>query len=72
VFDAADPYFGGQKVSRLFGDLTKQVSGVYYTRNFAEIDQNIVRPHLFKIFNQQESLDEGLKAAATEMQAMQS
>jgi ABC-type glycerol-3-phosphate transport system substrate-binding protein len=70
VFDEADPYFGGQKISRLFGDLTKEVSGVFYTRNFSEIDQNIVRPHLFKILNDQESLAEGLAAAAQEMEVL--
>jgi lactose/L-arabinose transport system substrate-binding protein len=70
VFEEDDAYFG-MKLNKLFGDLTKVVSGVYYTRNFAEIDHNVVRPHLFKIFNDQEKLEEGLKAAAEEMKAFE-
>lgn len=69
VFDETDPYFGGDKVSRLYGDLTKDVSGVFYTRDFAEIDHNVIRPHLYKIFNNQESLEDGLNAAAVEMES---
>ena len=72
IFDEQDEYFGGQKLSRLYGDLTKGVSGVYYTRNFSEVDQNAVRPHLFKIFNNEEKLEEGMKKAAEEIQAMSS
>ena len=70
IFDEADDYFGGQKVSRLYGDLTGSVSGVVYTRNFAEVDQNIVRPHLYKIFNDEEGVADGMKAAAEEVRAL--
>jgi ABC-type glycerol-3-phosphate transport system substrate-binding protein len=69
TFDEADAYFGDQKLGQLFGSLTEFASGVYYTRNFAEIDSNVVRPHLYKIYNDQETLEEGLKAAAEEMEA---
>lgn len=69
TFDDADAYFSGQKINRLFGDLTKQANGVHYTRHFAEIDSNVIRPHLYKIYNDQEKLEDGLNAAAKEMES---
>ncbi len=69
-FDEPDPYFGGQAVGRAFADVTAKVPVAYFGKNFPSAEREIVRPHIVKILNNEEKIDEGIKAAVDALKAL--
>ncbi|MBE3141041.1 MAG: extracellular solute-binding protein [Thermoplasmata archaeon] len=66
IFDETDPYYGGQKVTRFFADLVKDVPLFYYMPTTRE-DWETVTKHLIGSLSNKTSVEDALNAAATQM-----
>jgi lactose/L-arabinose transport system substrate-binding protein len=64
--DVEDPYFGGQKINTLWGQIAKDSPAVFFGRGFPEA-QTIMVTHMRDILQGKTTPEAGMKAAATEM-----